>query len=132
MKTSPVNMATATSTKTKPASKAGANANPKQKTQMHRRSRTGLSAFTCTVFVTYTICRAHPGANTHAPIRTGGSKLTLDVIKDAIHAGYEGKSATRARPCALLASISVSSANTSDRCGGATTKRGGNTRTISR
>lgn len=45
MSPSPVNMAT----KTKPASKAatatGANATAKQKSQMHRRSRTGLSAF---------------------------------------------------------------------------------------
>lgn len=45
MKASQVNMASATSTKTKPASKAGANANPKQKTQLHRRSRTGLFPF---------------------------------------------------------------------------------------
>jgi hypothetical protein len=42
MSSSPVNMAT----KTKPAPKAAtaANVSQKQKTQMHRRSRTGLSA----------------------------------------------------------------------------------------
>lgn len=50
MKASQVNMATATSTKVKPASKAGANANPKQKTQMHRRSRTGLLPFSWVLF----------------------------------------------------------------------------------
>lgn len=44
MSSSPVSMAT----KTKPASKAAtaaANATAKQKSQMHRRSRTGLSVF---------------------------------------------------------------------------------------
>lgn len=44
-KTSSVNMTTMTTTKTKAAAKAGTNAAPKQKTQMHRRSRTGLFPF---------------------------------------------------------------------------------------
>lgn len=45
MRASQVNMAVAQPTKTKSASKATNNANSKQKTQMHRRSRTGLCLF---------------------------------------------------------------------------------------
>lgn len=54
MRAPQVNMAVATSTKSKPASKASSNAASKQKTQMHRRSRTGLSAFFGYSIVAYT------------------------------------------------------------------------------
>ena len=53
MRAPQVNMAVATSTKSKPASKASSNATSKQKTQMHRRSRTGLSAFFGSSIVAY-------------------------------------------------------------------------------
>lgn len=45
MRASQINMAVAQPTKAKSASKSSNNANPKPKTQMHRRSRTGLCCF---------------------------------------------------------------------------------------
>lgn len=66
---SSVNMTTTTTTKTKAAAaKAGTNAAPKQKTQMHRRSRTGLfPSFTAVIL-----------SLTHSPLfdNTGPGKLT--------------------------------------------------------
>ena len=53
-------------------------------------------------------------------------------MKGATHAGYGGRSVTRARPRARRASISGWRASTSGRCGGATTTRGGSRRTTSR
>lgn len=52
--TSSGNMTTTTTTKTKATAKAGTNAAPKQKTQMHRRSRTGLFASFTTAILSLT------------------------------------------------------------------------------
>jgi hypothetical protein len=81
MSSSPANMAT----KTKPASKAAtaaANVTAKQKSQMHRRSRTGLSAFFGYPVGLYTCFRFRFVCHTII----GTSKLTL-ATKGATRAG---------------------------------------------
>jgi len=82
MSSSPVNMATKTKPACKAATAAAANASAKQKSQMHRRSRTGLSAF-FGYLLGYTACfRFRLLCHTI----TGTSKLTL-ATKGATHAG---------------------------------------------
>lgn len=169
MRASQVNMAVAQPTKAKSASKAAAatttnnsnnnnssgNATSKQKSQMHRRSRTGLyKPFPSLLFLLllslldlhrrcpplHRLCQMHASSFSlhqwlvylYLSSYPRPHQLTWLCFKAATHAGCEGRSATKARPCARLANISASPASTSAQCGGATTMRGESTRTTSR
>lgn len=158
MRTSQANMAVAQPTKTKSASKATHNAAAKQKSQMHRRSRTGLWIFilfcvallvslhaipsysTSTVGLVWFLCvffffewfdSWHIACPTFSLRRIAPANI-ISLQKAATHADCEGKSATKARQHVRHASTSASVANTSAQCGGATTMREGSTRTTSR
>lgn len=105
---------TTSSTKPNMTAKAVADAKQSAASKMHRRSRTGE----------YSSLLSYDRG--HRP----GARLT--PLKAALLAGFEGRSAMRAKTAAEPATISASSVNTSGPCGGAITSNAASKRSTSR